>query len=1052
MKALIRFTLRQQVFFNLLFALTILVGFITLGEITIERYPNVNLGQVQIATFYPGASPDDVEALVTRDIEEALEGLEEVEYIKSISLRERSMITVKFRDDSDYDELYNELRFRVLGTLDELPAMVEPPVFTQWDTSAWLPVVVVNLVGERSNRALALIADQLRVEMARIPGVSEARLSGDWTREFHVWLNPEKLARHGITFDQAAAALSDANQMIPAGDFEDASGEFVVRVDERFRNGEQLADLVVRADADGSFVRLADLMDRAELSYRDPFVIRSVSGRDAVGISILKTGAGDALDIHRAVSELLTTAEPRLAALGVEAVLTQDSTTYIGSSISTLGWNMIVGMLLVGLLLWLFMGPRNAGLVSLGIPFSFLMTITVTWLTGNSLNEITLFSFVVVSGILVDDAIVVTENIYRHIQDGEPLERAIIDGTAEVMPAVIAATATTVAAFLPMLLMTGSTGEFFAQIPKAVTFAIVASLFECLFILPLHYRDFGPRPLPIKDRTAVLPSRRDRWLLSGLIKPTQRVLSVTLRFRWATVAAAALAFLVSVAILGVSVTGVAPLIRIKFFPDDYNLFYVFVEGPPDTPLTVIDERVRAISTDLLADGPGYVGSIAGFAGFVINETYDEEYGRNLGTVMVSLPAKNARAYKDPIEHLEALRKRLMAAYGSEAFKIVVRAEKDGPASGKDVSIQVVGHRDADVVGLANALAAALESDSALAPYLTDLDAGQVSPARVISLTIDGERAGELGLTHGQAIGLAAAVLDGRYLGKFRLPDEEVDIKVGLNPTRITHPDAALATPVLEDLTGPVRLGDLAQLTHLTEPSELRRYQGLRSRVITANIATGAPISAATVVAWAREREQALSSRYPGARLIFGGEYEDTQRSFESLTRAFFVAILLIYLILAVQFRSYAQPALILSAVMFAIIGVVLGKLVTQTLFTVNSFIAVVGVTGVVINDALVLLAFINRRYRDGQDRRAAIRESVSLRLRPILLTTLTTSLGLLPMALGIPSYSIVWGSMASTFVTGLATATVLTVFVVPVAWDLLTEWQEKRAAKMAPRY
>lgn len=253
--------------------------------------------------------------------------------------------------------------------------------------------------------------------------------------------------------------------------------------------------------------------------------------------------------------------------------------------------------------------------------------------------------------------------------------------------------------------------------------------------------------------------------------------------------------------------------------------------------------------------------------------------------------------------------------------------------------------------------------------------------------------------------------------------------------------------MLENIAGPVRLGDVARLTQLSEPSELRRYQGLRSRVITANIEAGAPISAASVVAWTRERARALSSRYPGAQLIFGGEFADTQRSFDSLVRAFFVAVLLIYLILAVQFNSYVQPILILSAIMFAIIGVVIGKLITQSLFTVNSFIAVVGVTGVVVNDAIVLLEFINRRYRAGRDRAAAIHESVALRLRPILLTTLTTTLGLLPMALGIPSYSTVWGAMASTFVAGLATATLLTLFVVPVAWDLLTEWQERRAAK-----
>lgn len=766
MKALVHFTLRQQVLFNLLFALTILVGLFALGEITIERYPEVDLGKVQIATFYPGASPRDVEALVTREIEDSLEGLEDVEYIQSTSVRERSTMTVKFRDDSDYDALYDELRFRVLGALDELPASVEPPVFTQWTTSAWLPVVVVNLVGDRSNRALALMAEQLSAEIAAIPGVSEARLGGEWTREFHIWLDPAKLARHGITFEEVATALQGANQVIPAGDFSDASGEFVVRVDERFRTSEQVAAVLVRSDADGSFVRVGDLIDRAELGYRDPYVIRSVGGQDTVAIAVLKSSIGNALEIHAAVNRILADFAPRLAAERVKTMLTQDSTTYIESSISTLGWNMVVGMLLVGLLLWLFMGPRNAGLASVGIPFSFLLTLTVTWLTGSTLNEITLFSFVLVSGILVDDAIVVVENIYRHAQDGEPLEQAIVDGTVEVMPAVIAATATTVAAFLPMLLMTGSTGEFFAQIPKAVSFAIVASLFECLFILPLHYLDFGPRP----KAGGAESTGRDRLLMEALIKPTQRLLAVTMRFRAATLGTVVIAFVSSVAILWVSVAGIAPLIRIKFFPDDYNLYYVFVEGPPDTPLAVIDDKVRAISRDLLADGPGRVGSVAGFAGFVVNEDYEEEYGLCWGTVMVSLPKKEARDFDDPLAYLQQVRERIVSRYGGGDFSIQVRAQKDGPPAGKDVNIQVIGHNEKDVAGLADALAAELAADPALAPHLTQLDAGRAAPSRVLRLEIDSERAGELGLTQGQAIGLAASVLDGRYLGKFRLPD------------------------------------------------------------------------------------------------------------------------------------------------------------------------------------------------------------------------------------------------------------------------------------------
>ncbi|MGB5835049.1 MAG: efflux RND transporter permease subunit, partial [Thiohalocapsa sp.] len=294
---------------------------------------------------------------------------------------------------------------------------------------------------------------------------------------------------------------------------------------------------------------------------------------------------------------------------------------------------------------------------------------------------------------------------------------------------------------------------------------------------------------------------------------------------------------------------------------------------------------------------------------------------------------------------------------------------------------------------------------------------------------------------------AAAVLDGRFIGDYRLSDAEVDIKLGIDPAFLSSPERALEIPLLEHPSGPVRLGDIVRPVPEIQPSELTRYRGNRSRSITANIRPGAPISAASVVAWARAHQLDLRERYPAASLIFGGEFEETQRSFQSLTQAFGLALILIYLILAAQFRSYLQPLIVLAAVVFSIIGVVFGKLVTQSLFTINSFIAVVGVTGVVVNDSLVLIDFINRLYRAGLSRADAIRQGLAIRLRPIVLTTLTTTLGLLPMALGVPRYSIVWGSMASTFVTGLATATLLTLFIVPVGWDLIAEAQERRVAR-----
>ncbi|MCG6983612.1 MAG: efflux RND transporter permease subunit [Thiocapsa sp.] len=1045
MRGLVRFTLRQQVLFNLLFVLMIVAGAFSLAALPMERYPEINFGKVIVTTVYPGASPRDVEALVTREIELALDGLENVELVRATSVRERSTIIVKFRDDADSDALYNELRFRVLSMLERLPDGVDPPHFDLVRTSFWLPVVTVNLIGDRSNRALSLIAKELQIRMAQIPGVSEAKLDGEQRREFHVFLDPWKLKSHGVSYDQVAAALQDANVTLPAGDFSDGSGEYVIRVDERFRSREQVVDTLIRRDADGSFVTLADLVSDARLGYRAPSIVTSANGRDGVALRLLKAKGGNAMEIYAAVEAVIAELAPTLDQEGVAVVLTQDSTTYIGESIQTLGWNLLVGILLVSLILWYFMGLRNAGIVTVGIPFSFMVTMVLMQLTGNSLNEITLFSFVLVSGIIVDDAIVVVENIYRRAQEGEPIEQAIVEGTAEVAWPVISATATTVAAFLPMLIMTGSTGQFFALIPKAVSFAILASLIECLFILPLHYLDFGPRPVSTGDGAAHL--ERDNLLMRALRRMTDWLIRATIRFRLLSLTVVLVTFAAAVAILGVSVAGIAPLMRIQFFPDDYSTYYVFVEGPPETPIEETHHRVKAIAGFIMNDGPGYARSAAGFAGFTVSEDYEDEMGRHLGTVMVALPRKSEQAFDDPLAHLERMRERLIERFAGHGFRIRVRAEKDGPPTGKDINVQIAGSSETAVRALSAALLERLGHHPEFGPHLLDLQDDRGIPARVFRLTVDESRARELGLTPGDAARMAASVLDGRYIGKYRLSDEEVDLKLRVDPAYLDAPEAALDIPVWEHPSGPVLLRDIVRPVAEIQPGELRRYQRQRSLTITANIRPGAPVSAAQVNAWVRAQYRELRAGHPGATLVFGGEYEETQRSFDSLAKAFGLAVLLIYLILATQFRSYSQPLIILSAVMFSIIGVVFGKVVTQSLFTINSFIAVVGVTGVVVNDSLVLLDFINRRYRAGAGRREAIREGVHLRLRPIVLTTLTTTLGLLPMAIGIPSYSVIWGTMASTFVTGLATATFLTLFIVPVAWDLLMERDEKRNAR-----
>jgi len=429
------------------------------------------------------------------------------------------------------------------------------------------------------------------------------------------------------------------------------------------------------------------------------------------------------------------------------------------------------------------------------------------------------------------------------------------------------------------------------------------------------------------------------------------------------------------------------------------------------------------------------------AGFYINEVYQPIFGSNLGFINVEMPSKEEQDFpenhaSDPIVHLDYMRRQL-GRFEQDGWSIRVRPEKTGPPTGKDLNVRIVGPNPEMVEALTADIYTYLSSQDEISSFLTDLSDNRGRPNRVYRFHVDKERAAEYGLTPQTVSRLAGSVLDGRFVGEFRTIDEDVDLKLKIDQKYLDAPEAALSIPILQHPTGPVRLGDLTRTESYTEPNKLDRYQNSRALTLTANIKPAAPTSTPAVVNKIRSYYQTIEDKYPGAEINFSGEFESTRRSYISLAYAFSVALLTIYVILATQFRSYLQPLIILSAVVFSLIGVVLGKFVTQGLFTVNSFIAVVGVTGVVVNDSLVLIDFINKRYRAGMSRREAIAEGIRVRLRPILLTTLTTTLGLLPMALGIPSYSVVWGSMASTFVTGLCTTTFLTLFIVPIEWDLL---------------
>ncbi len=514
-------------------------------------------------------------------------------------------------------------------------------------------------------------------------------------------------------------------------------------------------------------------------------------------------------------------------------------------------------------------------------------------------------------------------------------------------------------------------------------------------------------------------------------------------------------FLLALLILGLSVTGIVPLINVKFFPGSYFRYHLAVIMPAGTSIERTDAVVRDLSRFIVSMGSKQALTASGAAGFYEDEDYSLHSGHRYGQVVVTLPEEKERDFpenpgNDLMLHLDYIREKVNdfidRKYGDSGLKpyLKVFPENTGPPTGKAVNIRISGNTMDEVVRAADALKQYLGSGEEFSG-LQGLEDNRATSQRVVKYIPRQEAVFEFGLTPRAATSLVAGALNGRYAGEFRSRDEDVDLLVRLaraddpgnsRGTGISEPADILDVPVIESSSSPVLLRDLVEIKYMNEPTIRTRYNGKPAITISSDIKAGSNLSPSRVQVLVKRFFEDIAGEHPGVTISFGGEFESTKRAYTSLVFAFFIALLCIYMVLSSQFKDYFQPLIIISAVAFALIGVVFGMFITRSTFTIGSFLAVVGLAGVAVNDSLILIDFMNRRRRAGTPLREAVIAACSVRMRPVLITTVTTMLGLLPMAIGIPDKSVAWAPMATAFVTGLSSATLLTLLIVPVEYEL----------------
>lgn len=1040
------FSVNQTVLVNVLFLVCIVAGLRALQLTEVEYFHDITTNEVSIFTLWNGASAEEVELLVTAKLEEELKTLDDVDEMRSSSQPNVSMIAIEFDENLDaigLEAAVNETR-SALDRASDLPADAEEPVLEVERSANWAPVVMVAItdVGKLGELAIRDLAQEAASRMREIQGVSRVQLRGLQDREVRVIVDRARAAAYDLTVADIADRVRQQNQNLPAGTFLDASGEATLRATGDYTSISQILGTVVRENPGGARVLLREVA-RVEHGLEKRTYLTRYNGRGGAVLSVTKKDNADVGEVSRRVDAWLADFASRLPD-GIEIEKTLDAADFMTPRVNVLIYNTLAGAGLVLVLLWFMIGFRNAALTMVAVPFAFLTALIVFPVLDISINSYTLIGMLLVSGMLVDDAIIVLENVYRHIENGEPLREAVINGTNEVLWPVVAAVSTSVAAFAPLLMVGGTTGKFVSVLPKAVVVCLLASLFECLVILPAHYLHFGSRRAA-GHRAGGSGGNR----LGALLDRVHLAVDAGFdRVRVAYLAAldrvVAHSFSFGVLVISLLISAAAGFTHLKFelWPGEYSNFTINLETPSSYSLDRTTQVVDRLEQRLAGMPEGTIADFNTTIGMTVDLNYDRISAPNLAMLMVEL-ADNEQNRLAPERVLETVRSELATFQQENAAdvrELRADADRNGPPIGRPVEVRIQSEDFALNRSISEDVKAHLRS----LPGVSGVDDSLKEGPREIRLSLDDERAAAFGLTFEDVARALRGANDGVVASSFRSQEavEDDDIRVLLEPSQRDAIQDLLEIDVRAPDGALVKLGDVAEIEVARGYLAFRRFDAKRAVTVFADVDD----DLATSVSVNRDlqaRFADVEARHPEVDLIFGGEFQESNESMANTAAVFPVALLLIYMILAALFRSYLQPVIVITSIPVGFAGIIFGVGLMGYDISFNLMYAMVGLAGVVVNDALVMVDFINRAIDDGMPLPDAIRQAGAQRLRPVFLTTITTVTALLPMALGIAGGSKTYGPFAASIAFGLLFAMVGTLFVIPLSYAGLSSVERR---------
>ncbi len=1019
--SLSRVSVNHPVAVHLLMWAVVVVGGYWSVNLVREMFPNSDPEKVSITAPYPGALPVEIEKSVTRQIERELEEVDDIEKMESTVTEGLSLTTLTVEHGGDIDRLLSDVRAAMDRVEPDLPAGIENVSINL--VRPFFPVIGVIVHGDTSEIRLHEEALRIRDELLDLKSVTKVAMTGIRDREVHVEVLPSLLDAHGLTFEEVGQALRAANLDAPGGQLKGERGDISVRTQAEVQDASSIEAFVLRGDDDGALLTLRDIGDVKE-GFEDKLEFGRVAGDRAVQLTIFKTPDQDALEIAAEVKAFIAS-RPTRGGGAIELETTNDLSRFVQQRLDLMLRNAKWGILLVLLTLAIFLDLRVAFWVGVGLPISFLGTFILMHYLGATINLISLFGLIVVLGLIVDDAIVIGENVFAKMREGMPAKQAAIEGATEVSIPVLAAITTTIVAFLPLAFIDGDVGAFMRQLPLVVMSALSVSLIEAFVILPCHLaaRKNDSSAAPTSGVRSVL-KRLGEWKLrlveEHLANVYERALRLVLRWRYAFVAVV-LGF--SIAVVGFVVGGIVPFIFLQ--ESDAETIVIDLEMESGTPVELTQAMVDRIEA-IIGVEPEIKQTVATIgAAFGDRGRISVAEPATIGQINVELHSAEERedmALRTSTDLLTAIRSSCEGLNGVNKLTFTARS---GGAGGPPIEAHV---RAPDLTSLSLAVDVVQEELHRFAGVVDVQHNLRRGKMEVQLELLDGAQ--DLGVSTRRLAMEVRHALFGFEVQRLQTEQEEKRVRVLLPPdSRRDIRDLArlmIKTPSGER----VPLQEIARLKMGRGLATLGRVNGHRAATITANVEESVA-NLSEVTAALSEALADIGKRIPGASVNFEGRKKETRDSMASLQTGFPLALFLIYSIIAILFRSYTQPLLIMGTIPFSIIGAILGHFVTGYPFTLLSMIGSVALAGIVVNDSLILVDFVNRWRRKGMPIRDAVVAGGRARLRPILLTSITTISGLAPLMLERSFQAKFLVPMAISIVYGLAFATILTLFLVP---------------------